>query len=124
MALVVIAVVTLGSILIVLIEAPAEGANIKTGSDAAWWSIATVSTVGYDDRFPVTDAGRLIGTLMMVMGVSLFSVLTSYIATQFMARRKTSGPSETELLRHEVAQLRSLLAKLAGAQAVNDRHES
>ncbi len=101
-ALVVIVVVTVGSILIVLIEAPVEGANIKTGSDAVWWSIVTVSTVGYGDRFPVTDAGRLIGTLMIVMGVSLFSVLTSYIATQFMARRKGAGPSETDLLRRDL----------------------
>jgi voltage-gated potassium channel len=89
-----------------------EGANIKNGSDAVWWSIVTVATVGYGDRFPVTNEGRLIGTLMIVMGVSLFSVLTSYIATQFMARRKGSGPSETELLRREVAALRNVVAQL------------
>lgn len=143
-ALVVILVVTAGSILIVLIEAPIDGANIKTGSDAVWWSIVTVSTVGYGDRYPVTDAGRLIGTLMIVMGVSLFSVLTSYIATQFMARRKASGPTETELLRRdlsqqiaglrtqaadenvalrvEVAQLRGLLAQMADVRADGERH--
>jgi voltage-gated potassium channel Kch len=102
--LVVIVVVTAGSILIVLIEAPVDSANIKTGSDAVWWSIVTVATVGYGDRFPVTDAGRLIGTLMIVMGVSLFSVLTSYIATQFMARRKGSGPGEIDLLRRDLSQ--------------------
>lgn len=100
--LIVVIVVTVGSILIVLVEAPVENANIKTGNDAVWWSIVTVSTVGYGDRFPVTDLGRLIGTLMIVMGVSLFSVLTSYVATQFMARRKAIGPSEVELLRIEM----------------------
>lgn len=100
--LVVLLVVTVGSSLIVLVEAPAEAANIKTGEDAVWWSIVTVSTVGYGDRFPVTPLGRLIGTAMIVMGVSLFSVLTSYIATQFMARRKGTGPSETELLRRDM----------------------
>jgi voltage-gated potassium channel len=112
-ALIVIVVVTVGSILIVLIEAPAEGSNIKTGSDAVWWSIVTVSTVGYGDRFPVTNEGRLIGTLMIVMGVSLFSVLTSYIATQFMARRKGTGPSETELLRQEVEELQAAIRQLS-----------
>jgi voltage-gated potassium channel len=118
--LVVILVVTVGSILIVLIEAPVEGSNIKNGSDAVWWSIVTVATVGYGDRFPVTNEGRLIGTLMIVMGVSLFSVLTSYIATQFMARRKTNGPSETELLRQEVATLRTTVAQLV-ARLPSDR---
>jgi voltage-gated potassium channel len=115
-ALVVIVVVTAGSILIVLIEGPVEAANIKTGSDAVWWSIVTVATVGYGDRFPVTDAGRLIGALMIVMGVSLFSVLTSYIATQFMARRKGSGPSETELLRRDLAQQVARLQEQAAAE--------
>lgn len=100
--LVVLVVVTVGSIFIVLVEAPVESANIKSGEDAVWWSIVTVSTVGYGDRFPVTPLGRLIGTAMIVMGVSLFSVLTSYIATQFMALRKGMGPSETELLRRQM----------------------
>ncbi len=100
--LVVLVVVTVGSIFIVLVEAPVESANIRSGEDAVWWSIVTVSTVGYGDRFPVTPLGRLIGTAMIVMGVSLFSVLTSYIATQFMALRKGTGPSETELLRRQM----------------------
>jgi voltage-gated potassium channel len=120
-ALIVIVVVTVGSILIVLIEAPVEGSNIKSGADAVWWSIVTVSTVGYGDRFPVTPEGRLIGTLMIVMGVSLFSVLTSYIATQFMAMRKTSGPSETELLRREVAELRAAIQQMVQRQPPDDR---
>ena len=100
--LVVLVVVTVGSILIVLIEAPVANANIKTGEDAVWWAIVTVATVGYGGKFPVTPVGRLIGTAMIVMGVSLFSVLTSYIATQFMARRKSTGASETEVLRQEM----------------------
>ena len=85
-----------------LIEAPVKNANIKTGEDAVWWAIVTVATVGYGDKFPVTPMGRLIGTAMIVVGVSLFSVLTSYIATQFMTRRKSTGVSEVELLRQEM----------------------
>jgi voltage-gated potassium channel len=114
--LVVLVVVTVGSILIVLVEAPMENANIKTGEDAVWWAIVTVSTVGYGDRFPVTALGRLIGTAMIVMGVSLFSVLTSYIATQFMALRKAAGPSETALLRDEMAQAFTELRRTTAAE--------
>ncbi len=102
--LVVLVVVTVGSVLIVLVEAPVATANIKNGEDAVWWSIVTVSTVGYGDRFPVTPLGRLIGTAMIVMGVSLFSVLTSYIASQFMALRKAAVQSERELLRQQLEQ--------------------
>jgi voltage-gated potassium channel len=102
---VVLLVVTIGSILVVLVEAPAPDANILTGGDAVWWSIVTVATVGYGDKYPVTPLGRVIGTATIIMGVSLFSVLTSYVATQFMARRKAAGPSETELLRAEMIRL-------------------
>jgi voltage-gated potassium channel len=100
--LVVLLVVTAGSILIVLIEAPLEHANIKTGEDAVWWALVSIATVGYGDKFPVTSEGRLIGAALIVMGVGLFSVQTSYIATQFMARRKRTGVSEVEVLRQEM----------------------
>ena len=102
---IVLVVVTIGSMLVVEVEAPAEGANIVTGGDAVWWAIVTVATVGYGDRFPVTPFGRVVGTAMIIVGVSLFSVLTSYVATQFMARRRGAGPTETELLRAEMVRL-------------------
>ena len=122
----VLLVVTFGSILIVLVEAPAAGANILTGNDAVWWSIVTVSTVGYGDRFPVTTVGRFIGTMIDIMVVSLFSVLTSYIATQFMARRKAVRTQRDKLLhtdmfrlfagsarrRHDAAALHAEIAEL------------
>jgi voltage-gated potassium channel len=121
--LVVLLVVTAGSILIVLIEAPVETANIQTGEDAVWWAIVTVATVGYGDKFPVTPVGRLIGTAMIVMGVSLFSVLTSYIATQFMARRKSTGLSETELLRRQMEQSFAALQRSTAAENAALRDE-
>lgn len=100
--LVVLVVITFGSIAVVLVEAQSPNANIVTGGDAVWWSIVTVSTVGYGDKYPVTAPGRVIGSGMIVVGVSLFTVLTSYIATQFMARRKGAAPSETEVMRNEM----------------------
>jgi voltage-gated potassium channel len=82
-------VVTMGSMAIVLIEKDAPNGNIITGEDAVWSSIVTIAIVGYGDRFPTTAPGRLIGTAMIVVGVSLFSVLTSFVATNFVARQQT-----------------------------------
>lgn len=45
--------------------------NIKTAEDAVWWSVATITTVGYGDRYPVTTEGRVIGVVLMVAGVKL-----------------------------------------------------
>jgi voltage-gated potassium channel len=86
-ASIVVLVVTFGSLAMALIEAPVAGSNIKTGSDAVWYVIVTIATVGYGDKYPVSNAGRVMGVILMVVGVSVFSVLTSYIATRFLARR-------------------------------------
>jgi hypothetical protein len=77
------------------IEKPAPNGNILTGEDAVWWSIVTIATVAYGDRYPTTPEGRLIGPLMIIVGVSLFSVLTSFIATTFVARRRGTAQATT-----------------------------
>jgi voltage-gated potassium channel len=90
----------------VLVESNAPGGNILTGDDAVWWSVVTIATVGYGDRYPTTPIGRLIGVAMIVMGVSLFSVLTSFIATGFVSRRRSvEQKSEADALRDEIVQL-------------------
>lgn len=90
-----------GGMAIVYVESPVDGSNIKTGSDALWYAIVTISTVGYGDRFPVTLPGRIIGSGMILVGVGIFSVLTGFISSKFLAK-KTTGPSETELLRRQM----------------------
>ena len=71
-------------------ERTAEGANILTFSDAIWWSVASVTTVGYGDRFPVTDDGRVTATLLLLVGIGLFSALTALLASWVMGERKSS----------------------------------
>ena len=56
------------------------GANIRTAEEAVWWSVTTITTVGYGDRFPVSTEGRIIGGLLMVCGVGLFGLLSGSIA--------------------------------------------
>ena len=76
-------ILTIGSILVIYAEQDAARATIRTGYDAVWWSLVTVSTVGYGDEVPVTPLGRLIGVLMIIVGVALFTTITSYLASTF-----------------------------------------
>jgi voltage-gated potassium channel len=69
-------------------ERYAEGSNITNFFDAIWWAVASVTTVGYGDRFPVTGDGRLIATFLMVIGIGLFSALTALLAAWVMGERK------------------------------------
>jgi voltage-gated potassium channel len=90
--IVVFLVVTVGGTAMVWVEAPVPGSNIKNGGDALWFAIVTISTVGYGDLHPITVPGRVIGSLMIFVGVGIFSVLTGYISTQFLSRRRHAGP--------------------------------
>lgn len=71
----------------VLIAEDAEQSNIRTAEDAAWWSLTTITTVGYGDRYPVTLPGRLIAGALMITGVGLFGTLSGVVASFFLGDR-------------------------------------
>lgn len=68
-------------------ERYADGANITSFPDAIWWAFASVTTVGYGDRFPVTDEGRFVASFLMVIGIGLFSALTALLAAWVMGQK-------------------------------------
>ncbi|MBI5689225.1 MAG: potassium channel family protein [Verrucomicrobia bacterium] len=85
-----------------------EGANIRTAEDAVWWSVTTVTTVGYGDRYPVTASGRVIAGALMVCGVGMFGALSGIVASLFLGQRSEQEAVLTEVkaMRAELAQLR------------------
>lgn len=88
-----IVVLEVGALLMLGAEARVEQANIHTASDALWWGIVTIATVGYGDKYPVTNQGRIIGVITIVAGVALFGAVTSFLAQWFIAASTT--PKET-----------------------------
>jgi len=110
-----ILVLEFGSLAMLRIEQYAPGANITTAGDAIWYVIVTISTVGYGDRYPVTGAGRVIGSLIIVVGVGIFGTFTGYLANLFLAPSKKTDAAEvasgSDDARAKLAQLRQLLAQ-------------
>ena len=86
-----ILVLEFGSLTMLTVEQGAPGANITTASDALWFTIVTISTVGYGDQYPVTDAGRMIGAGIIVVGVGIFGTFTGYLANFFLSPKKTDS---------------------------------
>lgn len=83
-----ILVLEFGSLGMLAIEDDAPGANIVNASDALWYVVATISTVGYGDQYPVTNPGRILGTFIIVVGVGIFGTLTGYLANLFLGPKK------------------------------------
>jgi voltage-gated potassium channel len=109
-----ILVLEFGSLEILYLEQYADGANITSASDAVWYVIVTISTVGYGDRFPVTGGGRLFGALIIIIGVGIFGTFTGYLANLFLSPSKppASDASTEEIdVRSKVGQLKELMAQ-------------
>ncbi len=71
------------STLLYFIEREAQPEAFGSVPAAMWWSIATLTTVGYGDVVPITAAGRMIGGLVMLLGLGMFALPIGIIATGF-----------------------------------------
>jgi voltage-gated potassium channel len=89
-----IVVMEFGSLAILAVERGAPGANIETASDAVWYTLVTMSTVGYGDQYPVTQPGRIIGSGIIIVGVGVFGTLTGFLANAFISPSSSKGDDE------------------------------
>jgi voltage-gated potassium channel len=64
-----------------------SGGSIRTLGEAFWWLIVTVATVGYGDFIPVTTSGRIIASVLIVIGVSLIPFVAAQGASYLVTRR-------------------------------------
>lgn len=74
------AVMVLSSIALYVAEI-GKNEHVTSLLDALWWGITTMTTVGYGDVAPVTPEGRLAATVLMVLGIGLFSAVTATITS-------------------------------------------
>jgi len=82
--------------------------EVKTLWDGVWWAVVTATTVGYGD-VPVTTAeGRIIGIIVMAMGIAFVSLLTAAIAARFI-RTDEGGTDE---LREALSRIEADLAEI------------
>jgi voltage-gated potassium channel len=88
-----ILVLTVSSTLVLQFESKSSDATITTGGDALWYSIVTITTVGYGDFYPVTPAGRITAMFIMFMGVGIIGALASILASLLVGG---SSPAEEE----------------------------
>ncbi|MBL8350510.1 MAG: ion transporter [Burkholderiaceae bacterium] len=81
----VLLVVTVMGTLMYVVEGPANGFTSVPSS--IYWAITTMTTVGFGDITPKTDLGRLIASLMMLLGWGTLAVPTGIVSAEFTAQR-------------------------------------
>ncbi len=67
-----------------VLEGHVQPEKFGTLPDAMWWSITTLTTVGYGDAVPITVAGKMVASLTMIMGLGLFALPVGIVATAFV----------------------------------------
>ena len=78
----------------------ADEQNFPSFGLAVWWALQTVTTVGYGDVVPTTGSGRVVGGLVMVMGVSFIAFVTAGV-TSTVIRRERAAAQEAERTQRE-----------------------
>jgi voltage-gated potassium channel len=107
-----IMVLTVASVLVLQFESKSPDANITTGGDALWYSIVTITTVGYGDFYPVTSGGRITAFFIMFMGVGIIGALASILASLLVAPSSSDEEEETREAAAEAAAAASLQEEL------------
>lgn len=85
--------------------------------DALWWGVVTLTTVGYGDIYPVTGEGRIAATVLMILGIGLFSAITATMVSAF-----ASGGPDDEADADPAEQLRRLEALRAEGLITGDEY--
>jgi voltage-gated potassium channel len=96
---------------------------IQTFTDAVWWALTTITTVGYGDMYPVTAEGRFVAAGLMFCGIGVLGVVTGTFASWLVERVEeiedieegvTATAADIASLRQEVQRLRETLETREG----------
>jgi voltage-gated potassium channel len=104
--------------------AAVEGDQLTTW-DGVWWAVVTMTTVGYGDLYPHTNAGRAIALGVMLVGIGFIAILTAAIAQRFVATQIAEVEQAEEALdmtEHQVLEeIRAITARLQTLEASMQR---
>jgi voltage-gated potassium channel len=112
--LVSILLVVSASVAILQVE-QVQGANIQNASDALWWAIVTMTTVGYGDKYPITTFGRIIASVLMISGVGLFGTLSGSVTSWILNPVEERQEVDLDAINSELMAIRRQLDQIPGA---------
>ncbi|MCS4484118.1 ion channel [Gleimia sp. 6138-11-ORH1] len=99
--------VIVSSLAILDVERDYPDASITTYPDALWWSLVTITTVGYGDYTPVSPTGRFITLGLMLGGITLIGVITASLASWITDRAAADNIAVEEETTEKIETLQS-----------------
>lgn len=93
-------------------ERGAQGSRIQTFGEALWWTMTTVTAVGYGDYAPVTHRGRVIAVILMFCGVALVGVISALLSSWIINEENVGKERENRLMRERVHKLQARLERI------------
>lgn len=85
-----------------ILENAAQPEKFSSIPATMWWAIATLTTIGYGDMYPMTEFGKFMGSIIAIIGVGLFALPAAIIA---------SGLNELGLINNQTEQLKASQSK-------------
>lgn len=83
------------SILMYYIEHEAQPGVFSSITSSLWWGVATLTTVGYGDIYPITPLGKLLGATIQILGIGMFALPAGILASGFSETIAASKRSVT-----------------------------
>jgi voltage-gated potassium channel len=77
-------ILLIGSTVMYYIENPLQPDKFSSIPASLWWGVATLTTVGYGDIYPLTALGKILGSIIAVVGIGLFALPAGIIASGFI----------------------------------------
>jgi voltage-gated potassium channel len=90
-ATVILSVIFVSATCVYYFERAREDSTVRSLWDGVWWAVVTMGTVGYGDIYPITTGGRVVGLVLIFVGVGLMSLFTATIASIFIERKIKEG---------------------------------
>ena len=83
------------SLLMYHAEHDAQPDKFRNAFSGLWWAVATLTTVGYGDIYPVTALGRLLGAIIAILGIGMVAIPTSILSSGFLEHFTAQGKPST-----------------------------
>lgn len=91
-----VCIIFIGAFAALVLDSGIEKARITNFADAVWWSVSTVTTVGYGDVVPASIAGRIMGMFLMIVGIGVMTTFISEISATLVESRLKQYEDETD----------------------------